>query len=236
MLKIVDFLKVYQYDNKIRLGEKSDGGYVIGDISGNYDCYISAGVSNEESFSRDFIQKYNMTSQNSFAFDGTIDNYPYHYTKDIKFYKYNIGYYNNNKYTNLHGLIQNFSNIFLKMDIEGGEYPWLLSLSQEQLSKFKQITIEFHGINDDSWGSIYAKKLCCFINLTHTHYLIHIHGNNYSGCQNEIPDVVELTYINKNYFDKEPELNITPLPISNLDFQNNINEADYSLNIKPFVN
>ena len=235
MLKIVDFLKVYQFDNKIRLGEKSDGGYVIGDISGNYDCYISAGVSTEESFSRDFIQKYNMTSQNSFAFDGTIDKYPYDYTKDIKFYKYNIGCYNNNKYTNLHGLIKHFNNIFLKMDIEGGEYPWLLSLSQEQLSKFKQITMEFHGINDDSWGSIYAKKLRCFINLTHTHYLVHIHGNNYSGCQNGIPDVVELTYINKNYFDKEPELNITILPIIDLDFPNRGDIQDYSLSFEPFL-
>jgi hypothetical protein len=56
----------------------------------SYDCYISAGVSNEESFSRDFINKYNMTSQNSFAFDGTINNYPYEYTKNITFYKKNI--------------------------------------------------------------------------------------------------------------------------------------------------
>ena len=55
MGSIIPYLKVFSFDNKIRLGEKCDGGYVIGDISGNYDCYISAGVSNEESFSRDFI-------------------------------------------------------------------------------------------------------------------------------------------------------------------------------------
>ena len=57
-----ELLRVYQYDNKIRCGVNKDGGYVIGDINdeSGYDCYISAGVSNEESFSRDFLNKYNI--------------------------------------------------------------------------------------------------------------------------------------------------------------------------------
>ena len=53
-------LKIYHHDNKIRLGINTDGGYVIGETDGNYDCYISASVSNEETFSKDFINKYNM--------------------------------------------------------------------------------------------------------------------------------------------------------------------------------
>lgn len=236
MLKILDFLKVYKFDNKIRFGNKNDGGYIIGDNLGDYECYISAGVSNEESFSRDFIKKYNMNAQNSFAFDGTIQNYPYEYTRDITFYKKNIGPLNTNKYTNLDFFIKKFNNIFLKMDIEGGEYPWLISLSHEKLSKFKQITIECHGINNDSWNYCYNLKLRCFINLSHTHYLVHIHGNNYSEVINGIPNVVELTYINKNCFDEEPELNKTTLPIYNLDFPNNPNSSDYDLNFSPFVN
>ena len=59
-MNINNYLTVYQYNNKIRCGVNSDGGYVIADLNGYYDCYISAGVSNEESFSRDFIEKYNM--------------------------------------------------------------------------------------------------------------------------------------------------------------------------------
>jgi hypothetical protein len=227
---------VYKYDNKIRLGAKQDGGYVIGNIVGNYDCYISAGVSDEESFSRDFIKKYNMTSQNSFAFDGTINNYPYNFTSDITFYKLNIDPLNNNKTTNLIFLIEKFDNIFLKMDIEGGEYPWLLSLSQNQLEKFSQIAIEFHGINDNSWNTNYNTKMRCFANLSQTHYLIHLHGNNYSSNTGGIPDVVEVTYINKKYFNKPPDLNTDSLPNIHLDFPNNSLLPDYNLNIKPFVN
>ena len=65
-----------------------DGGYVIGDLDEpNYDCYISAGIENEESFSASFIEKYDMNEYNSFGFDGTINHYPYNYTKNISFIK-----------------------------------------------------------------------------------------------------------------------------------------------------
>ena len=81
---LYDLLYVYQYDNKIRLGRKKDGGYVIADlINQNYDCYLSCGVANEESFSRDFINKYNMNENNSFAFDASINKYPTKYTNKI---------------------------------------------------------------------------------------------------------------------------------------------------------
>ena len=48
------------------------------------------------------------------------------------------------------------------MDIEGCEYPWLLSLENSKLQKFKQIVLEFHGINDDSWNTIHLDKIECF--------------------------------------------------------------------------
>ena len=108
----IELLQVYHFDNKIRLGDTYDGGYVIGDLNEKYDCYISAGISNEESFSRDFIKKYNMNEYNSFGFDGTIETYPYEYTKDISFIKKNIHAYNDDNYTNLHSLIDKNNNIF----------------------------------------------------------------------------------------------------------------------------
>ena len=83
----IDLLKVYNYDKKCRLGSNTDGGYVIAELDGGYDCYISCGISNEESFSRDFINKYDMNEFNSYGFDGTIDSYPYQYTKNISFVK-----------------------------------------------------------------------------------------------------------------------------------------------------
>jgi hypothetical protein len=235
MSKVVDYLKVYDCKNKIRLGDNCDGGYVFIDMPVNsYDCYISAGVSNEESFSRDFINKYNMTSQNSFAFDGTINNYPYEYTKNITFYRKNIAPYQSPYHANLRYFINNYNNIFLKMDIEGWEIHWLNSLENDDLNKFKQIVIEFHGINDDSWNSTYNNKLEVFKKLSETHYLVHIHGNNNSSITNNIPDVIEATYVRKDYFTSKPNLNTTKLPME-LDYPCNKNLPDYNLNHYPFV-
>lgn len=236
--RLLKSLEVYDFplNKKFRLGEKGDGGYVIGDIDNIYDCYISAGISNEESFTRDFLNKYNIDIFNSFAFDGTIETYPYHYTKNISFIKKNINNFNDDNNTNLHSLINKYNNIFLKMDIEGGEIPWLLSLNDELLNKFKQIVIEFHGTNDDTWNATLNDKITCFEKLANTHYLIHAHGNNNGNTQNNIPDVIELTYIHKSLFDLTPKLNSTILPIHNLDFSNVIGKTDINLSFYPFVN
>jgi hypothetical protein len=230
-----EYLKVYHFDKKIRLGINQDGGYVIGELQDNYDCYISAGVANEESFSRDFINKFEMNKDNSFAFDGTIINYPENYTNNIIFIKKNINSFNDNNNTNLSFLIEKFNNIFLKIDIEGGEYKWLLSLNNEQLNKFKQIVIEFHGLYDDSWNCNYLDKITCLEKLFNSHYIIHVHGNNHGTISNGTPEGLELTYINKKYLES-PELNKIKFPIPNLDFPNNPIIKDYDLSYFPFVN
>lgn len=233
---LLELLKVYNFDKKIRCGQSTDGGYVFGDINETYDCYISAGISTEESFSRDFINKYNMNEYNSYGFDGTITNYPYHYTNKISFIKKNINNFNDEYNTDLSFLISKFNNIFLKMDIEGGEYPWLLSIDESQLNKFKQIVIEFHGITNDGWNCEYNNKIKCLEKLANTHYIIHAHGNNFVAPVNNIPDVIELTYINKNFFKEIPNLNAQPLPINQVDFPNNSSASDIDLNFYPFVN
>jgi len=232
----LELLKVHQFDKKTRYGSNNDGGYVIADLYGDYDCYISAGISNEESFSRDFINKYDMNEYNSFGFDGTINHYPYDYTNKISFIKKNIHSFNDDHHSNLSFLMHHYNRIFLKMDIEGGEYPWLLSLNETQLNKLKQIVIEFHGMTNDGWGCNYNDKIKCLEKLSNTHYIVHAHGNNYGQVNNNIPDVIELTYINKNYFTSIPELNSQSLPISNLDFPNNTSINDINLNFYPFVN
>jgi hypothetical protein len=230
----LELLQVHHFDKKIRCGINRDGGYVFADLNGNYDCYISAGISNEESFSRDFINKYNINISDSYGFDGTINDFPYEYTRNIQFIKKNINNFNDDTNTNLSFLTKKYNNIFLKMDIEGGEYPWLLQIDETQLNKFKQIVIEFHGITNDSWGCNYNDKVKCLEKLLKTHYLIHAHGNNFGSVQNNIPDVIELTYVNKNYFETPPELNTQPLPIHDLDY-GNCNRTDYNLNFYPFT-
>ena len=81
--------------------------------------------------------------------------------------------------------------------------------------------------------AINYNKVKCLSKLSNLFYLIHAHGNNYSPIINGIPDVIELTYVNKNYFTTVPRSNKKSLP-SKLDFPNK-KANDVDLNFYPFV-
>jgi hypothetical protein len=234
---MINALQVYQFHNKIRYGVPYDGGYVLGKLDGVYDCYLSCGVSYEESFSRDFIQGEGMTKENSYAFDGTIHDYPYHYTDKITFVNKNIDNINDEHHTDMTYITEHYNNIFMKMDIEGGEYSWILGT--KNFHHFKQMIIEFHAISGNL--NLFASnidisdKIKCLDILSKTHYLIHAHGNNHSDVHDGIPSVIELTYVRKDCFLTEPPLNTTPLPIPFLDFSNQPGHHDITLNYPPFV-
>jgi hypothetical protein len=231
----IDKCNVYAFDNKSRLGADSDGGYVIANLKDGYDCYISAGVSDEESFTRDFLAINLLDKSVCFAFDGTIQDYPWSYTRGITFIKKNISNIESDVTTNLSSTISPYNDIFLKMDIEGSEYNWLDSLSIAELNKFKQIVIEFHKINNDDWNIQYATKMRVLEKLNETHYIVHAHGNNFDNCTHRIPNTIEFTYIRKDMLEL-PVLNKTPLPIHGLDFPNNTSIPDINLSFPPFTN
>ena len=231
-------LEVYFYPTKKRYGANGDGGYVTCHLPVKYDCYISAGIAEDESFTRDFLSDYCISPENTYAFDGTIDEYPRKFNKNIQFIRKNIGSEDNQHQTNLQSVIQKYQNIFLCMDIEGSEFSWFLSLNRDSLCRFQQIVVELHGLNDDSWGCSYADKVKCLEKLNGTHYIMHAHGNNVTKSWNnprcQIPDLIELTYVRKDCFVKEPKQNNLMLP-SELDFPNLPDYEDHNLNHYPFV-
>ena len=208
-------LTAYDIPNKlIRIGPKEDGGYVIAD-GFNYDLFISCGIADDIRFEEAFLDIHKIKC---IAFDGTIKSFPAH-RNNIEWIPKNIGFLNTEKTTNLREYIQNRDNIFLKMDIEGCEFNWLDCMTENELEKFSQIVIEVHWPFD-----IYRMNMLKKLNKTH--YIIHIHGNNY--CDKDIPkhlpsgrtydgtvtinnnrlpeiklpEVFEITYINKKLCDK----------------------------------
>jgi hypothetical protein len=231
----IKYLTVYRYDNKIRLGLDNDKGYVIAYLRNHneYDCYFSLGIGPDESFSNDFLKLY---SCESYAFNSTVDKLPLNFPPQMKYIPKNIVNYNDDKHTNLADFMEKFKNIFLKMDIEGGEIPWLLSVENDQLLHFKQIVIEIHGINDDSFDSKFEDKVKCFKKLSKTHYLIHAHGNNNGGVtminNKPIPNVIELTYLRKSEICFIMK-NTNELP-SHYDSRNNTHIHELDLNFEPF--
>ena len=215
---------------KIRLGKDYDGGYIIAEIPDViYTTFLAGGIERDISFEEDFINKY--PNVKTFAFDGTIDNLPKE-NNNITFIKKNIGDENNEYVTNLHDIINANEYIFVKMDIEGGEIPWINSLSDDQINKFEQIVMEFHF-------PFSSKEISVFDKINKNHYLIHFHGNNACDVRNHneviIPNVFECTYLHKKYFTNIPELNTDLIP-SNLDMQNVTHNNEIYINYPPFVN
>ena len=214
---------------KLRLGKDYDGGYIIAKIPNiNYSILLAGGIDDDISFEEDFLNMH--LDSKCFVFDGTINNLPKENNK-ITFIKKNIGFENNEQFTNLQDIINENERIFVKMDIEGGEIPWIKSLSDEQMNKFEQIVMEFHFPFNDYEIEVFDK-------INKNHYLIHFHANNCCGVRDHkgvlIPNVFECTYLHKKYFANIPELNTDPIP-SNLDMKNTRKDEIY-INYPPFVN
>jgi len=227
----LDLLQVYSYPNKIRLGRNQDNGYVVADVTG-YDYYISTGPNDEDQVSTDFMNRYGLDEYHGVTLSRAL----YNYSPKIGMIRKMLNGYEDAENTNLSYVLSQYSNMFIEIDMEIDEFGWLSSVSEANLSKFKQMVIEMDGLLTDSGSISYDERINCLRKLNNTHYLIHAHGNNngqlsYAG----IPQVLELTYLNKNCFTTPPEINTQALPIAGLDFPNNPNFADLDLNYYPFV-
>lgn len=205
---------------KTRLGINRDGGYVIVD-GYDYDFIISGGVGPDISFEYDFIKKYDI---NGVIFDSENFNHICFPNKMIYINK------NIDSTNNLLEYVQNYKNMFLKLDIEGGEWNLLSSEFVNYLNNIKQIVIEVHDIFTNPTALEGLK------NLSKTHHIVHVHENN--NCHNFIqiggnnyPNTLELTYLRKDC--RVVGLNHIHLPIEGIDFPN-ANYENHDLNFYPF--
>lgn len=202
----------YQWDNKIRLGRDADGGYVIADGL-DYDLLLTGGIAGDISFEEDFLQR-NRNVPKGYGFDGTVKTMPNQNTRKLTLVGKNIQPKATETETDLIDYMGDHNNIFLKMDIEGSEFDWILD-SGVDFSKFKQMVIEFHplGTSDEDFG-----RWSCFFDslekLNRTHKLIHVHANNSAGVFEfkykshsaetlvTLPRVPELTFVRNDQFNE----------------------------------
>jgi hypothetical protein len=125
---------------KQRIGKNNDGGYIIVELPDNYDSFISGGVANDVSFEEAILNKYPYLT--CFAFDGMIPSFP-KTNSNIHFISKNVGCLNDTKTTNLLEYMQEYNDIFMKIDIEGHEFRVMPVIIQENyISKIKQLVIE----------------------------------------------------------------------------------------------
>lgn len=212
------------YDGLIkkRVGSTNDGGYIISIDKSHYGIILSGGAGNNISFEEELCDLLNVQCV---IYDHTVNvkttNPNIKHSKTI-LNKNNSDFFDN---INCH------EDIFLKLDIEGGEYEIISNLREDQLKKIKQIVIEFHSCYTEERFNV-VKKL--FIN----HTLIHIHGNNCCKLVDfhniKVPRVIELTLVRNSEIKNEIKKNTQPIP-TELDSPNLKNTPDIQLNYYPFV-
>jgi hypothetical protein len=203
---------------KIRLGSKGDGGYVMlndfASISGAY----SLGIADEVSWDLEIAGRNIPVEQ----FDYSINKSPVHHPL-FKFSKRKIS-----KIGDI--LTGKPTGRILKIDIEGSEWDFFANATPEELASFPQIVGEFHHFSlyyDSDFQRVAFRALQ---NLNRTHQLIHIHGNNgapaFYADKMPVPDLIELTFVLRSQYRFESTGETFPGP---LDSPNLPGKEDYPL-------
>lgn len=212
--KLVTHLRIYTVSDESgelslkRIGRDYDGGYVVAEKSLTAaDVLMGYGIADDPSFEEAFSDIYHKPS---YGFDGGVKNVASK-NKLFTFFSECISsdqfLYGNQTSS---GKVSTFKQqierlglknkkIFIKMDIEGGEYeafPDILPYADQ----ITGIAFELH------FRSLEAlrKAVSLLTEIEKNFILVHVHGNNSGrlfsakGMKGEAPYVMELTYINKN--------------------------------------
>jgi hypothetical protein len=229
---LLDTLRVYTAPGKkVRLGKDNDGGYILCALDG-YDCFLSGGIRHDVSFEVDVLQRH--PDLVCHAFDRTIELLPTPHPR-IVFERRNIGAVESSEKTNLHSFLDNNENVLVKMDIEGSEYKWLASLSDEQLAAIRQLVIEFHR---PPRRILWSRRNQVLSRLGRAHCLVHLHPNNvrttYEVDGVLVPLIFEATYVRRSEFAAAPRLSSDPIP-GTLDQPNLRDRPDIHLSGYPYT-
>jgi hypothetical protein len=215
---------------KVRIGRPYDGGYVVfnhklNDVTSTYSYGINDDVSFElkyTAYSNSPIHMYDHTIH------GLPDSHPqFRFKKEAGSCENIVNHVTENG-------DRSARSLFLKMDIEGHEWDLFKNIPMNVLGGFQQIVVEFHNLE-------FLQNHCFgFINMTQDEmagvferinslfYLGHIHGNNCGGIK-EIPNTIECCYIRKDQVDQVPSVETIAYPLPGIDYPNNLNIPDYTL-------
>ena len=185
-MKNMTLPKIFQpfaCEDLIRLGKDNDGGYLVNkeDVMSSKRL-LSFGIGQDTSFETDFLDR---NSIDILTFDNSVKELNIT-DKMITHYSINIGK------NNIEDILTKSGNaLFLKCDIDGGEYDILDTLIRNS-HRFTGVVMEFHNISTPSAFN----ELTNFISKFGLR-LIHTHINNYSyliSDETYFVDVIELSF------------------------------------------
>lgn len=190
--------------NLIRIGGPNDGGYLLPqDLIGVEACF-SPGVASNWSFENELFQEFRVPSV---MYDASVDR-PIDLTDIHVFYKKFIGASSFKNYISVEEVVnvdlhKYSGDLIAQIDIEGGEYSLLNSISINTLLRFRILVVELHEL--DRWIEkrfFYENISPVLEKIFQTHDLVHSHINNNGGNfryrGHKAPKVVELTLHRKD--------------------------------------
>ena len=242
------FLKPYHLNrsNLIRLGPKTDGGYIIDKrILSKSSTLITCGLNDDWEFERDFFKQNNKCK--ILAFDHTINN-KYWWTRFKKDFisllllrKLNI-----NKILDVFKYIDYWlffkknkkhhqkKIVFKKNNNKEITIPNILNNLHKVILKVDIESDEYKVLNDIKKNT--NKIVCLIIEFHNIHKnikkinkfltkndlkIIHLHANNYGSVdKNKDPKVIELSLINSRMINIKKKFSKKKYPINNLDYKN----------------
>jgi len=198
----------------IRVGSAGDGGYLVPDDLDGIEYCFSPGVNTISDFENQLADR----GIRSFLADYSVDTPPI-MRPEFKFDKKYLGATNSDRFFTLASWKEKYlkdytGDLILQMDIEGGEYQVILNTSDELLSQFRILVIEFHSLQRLFEPLVFELFSSCFEKLLKSFYVVHIHPNNFYGsCKRggiEIPPIMEFTFLNRKQVDRASPVRIFP--------------------------
>jgi hypothetical protein len=199
----------YYCKDLLRVGKDNDGGYLINTLDIlKSDKLIAFGIGSDSSFEEQFISIKKVAIE---AYDASAS-----CTTNFTVYKEDV------TSTNIGRILDKNTNVFLKCDIDGGEYGILDELILNS-SIFTGAVFEFHNIASPTEFNMLTNFIAKF-----ELRLVHVHVNNYTYIITDngyIPTVLELTFSSSR---DNTKLTTVELP-NCLDMPNNPDEEDFTI-------
>lgn len=209
LTRLIESLHPYEAPmGMVRLGPQGDGGYVVPDDLVGIEACLSPGVNDVSGFERACADRGMRVFMADRSVDGPAERHPlFHFSKR------HIGAFPEEGVMTLDGWVDEFlpdvrGDLLLQMDIEGAEVESLMAASPELLSRFRIITVEFHGLSELLGLSWFRVAEVVFRKLLANHACVHIHPNNHDATFRArglaIPPLMEFTFLRRDRMGPKP--------------------------------
>jgi hypothetical protein len=201
--------------DKIRVGCKGDGGYVMLDDFTGVSAALSFGIARECSWDTAIAKR----EIDVYQYDHTVDGPPT--VPRFRFFKRRIAAVPSDQTESLGSVLAKLPStaerVILKVDIEGAEWDTFDAATLQELTRFAQITSEFHHFENAADPAWHDRARRVLAKLRSAFDVVHVHANNTAPlhviANVPVPCVFELTLVNKAMYECQETDEIFPTPL-----------------------